>query len=232
MTVAEIEKLLGYPVKIVRRTSNMKKVMSLKCVNANATGFGALKWFIVGKEYHVINGVVRDEQGYKWECDRVCNDRKEDTRFCYIDGYKFEKLYASDCVEVHELDKILKSGDIIVREVTIKSTGKTVFMCDIALMDTEVGNVVRQGVTDVQGVVKNLDEYIKEWGDNIVKVVTPKHLAFWYNTAAFGRFATQDETRFGVHKVKWERKKVEPKEMTVAEIEKILGYEVKVVKEK
>lgn len=210
----------------------MAKVLAFKCVGVPSVRPVGIRWFTVGKEYRVVNGVVRDDQGFSWGYDAICAVAEGRVGKYNIGEYMFEKVYASDCVEVDELDKILKSGDIIVREVTIKSTGKTVFMYDIALMDTEVGNVVRMGVTDAQGVVKRLDEYLKEWSDSIVKVITPKHMAFWYNTAVFGRLATSDETRFGVHKVKWERKKVEPKEMTVAEIEKILGHGVKIVKEK
>ena len=211
----------------------MEKVLVFKCVGVPSVRLAGIYWFTEGNKYPVVDNKVKDDLGYYWDYEVIKSvaDREVGV-FSRITQYKFEKLYTFDCIEANELDKILKSGDIIVREVTIKGTGKTAFICDIALMDTEVGNVVRMGVTDVQGVVKRLDEYLKEWSDNIVKVVTPKHLAFWYHTAMFDRLATQDETRFGVHKVKWERKKVEPKEMTVAEIEKILGYEVKVVKEK
>ena len=104
---------------------------------------------------------------------------------------------------------MLKTGDILVTE---EGYG---YCSGMLLKDTAIGNVIRWDVTEQSGVCwrgENVEDAIA----HTVKVIRPNYIA---DFCGFNIESRGD--------VVWERKNV--KELTVAKIEELLGYKIKVV---
>lgn len=186
--------------------------MRYRCVNSSKP-----EWFVVGRTYTVNDlGYIMDENGYEWvSFSRYAGVREIDFSGCGVTmEFVLEEDSMADIIKF-SLDEV-ENGDVLEL-----NDGERL----LVLRDTRIGHVFRCNAQTQSGVVDNLNrigEYVEGTGREIIKHYKPRSYAAFCNT--------RNGVNMTHYTLFWEKAE-EVKELTVSEISKLLGYEVKVIGE-